>query len=149
MNRLAQRLSRHHRYDELSESIREHLDEKIADLMDQGMSREEAERNARIDFGNIARIEERSREVWQWPTLESILADSRFAFRQLWKSPRFTIAAVLTLALGIGATAALFSVIDAIVLRPLPYKNVNRIVSVPTYSPSDDWQMPFSLLVSL
>jgi putative ABC transport system permease protein len=134
-------LSRHRRYNELSASIREHLDEKIADLMDRGMTQEEAERAARREFGNVTRIEERSREVWQWPTLESLWADIRFASRQLWKSPGFTVAAVLTLALGIGATAALFSVLDAVVLRPLPYNDVNRIVSVQTYSPSGDWQM--------
>jgi putative ABC transport system permease protein len=133
--------TRRRRYDELSESIREHLDEKIADLMDRGMTREQAETAARREFGNVSRIEERSREVWQWPTFESIWADIEFASRQLWKSPGFAIAAVLTLALGIGATAALFSVIDAVVLRPLPYTDVNRIVSVQTHSPSGDWQM--------
>lgn len=141
MHWFKQLFTRHRRYNELSESIREHLDEKVADLMDRGMTREQAETAARREFGNVTRIEERSREVWQWPTLESIWADGRFAFRQLWKSPGFTIAAVLTLALGIGATAALFSMLDAVVLRPLPYNDVNRIVSVQTYSPSGDWQM--------
>ena len=67
MGWLRQLFSRRRRYDELSESIREHLDEKIADLMDRGMTREEAERAARREFGNVTRIEERSREVWQWP----------------------------------------------------------------------------------
>ncbi|GGG89206.1 ABC transporter permease [Edaphobacter dinghuensis] len=141
MNSIKQLLSRRRRYDELSESIREHFEEKITDLMNRGMTREQAERVAHREFGNATLIEQRSREVWQWPTLESIWADTRFAFRQLWKSPGFTVAAVLTLALGIGATAAIFSVIDAVVLRPLPYSDVNRIVSVPTYSPSGDWQM--------
>ncbi len=141
MGWLKQFFTRRCRYDELSESIREHLDEKVADLMDRGMTREQAEQAARREFGNVTRIEERNREIWQWPTFESIWADSRFASRQLWKSTGFTVAAVLTLALGIGATAALFSVIDAVVLRPLPYKDVNRIVSVQTYSPSGDWQM--------
>jgi putative ABC transport system permease protein len=141
MGWLKQLFTRRRRYNELSESIREHLAEKIAALMDRGMTRDEAERTARREFGNVTRIEERSREVWQWPTLESIWADIRFASRQLWKSPGFTVAAALTLALGIGATAALFSVIDAIVLRPLPYNDVKRIVSIQTYSPSGDWQM--------
>jgi hypothetical protein len=64
-------LSRRCRYDELSDSIREHIAEKIEDLIDHGMTREEAERKARHEFGNVTRIEERSREVWQWPALEA------------------------------------------------------------------------------
>jgi hypothetical protein len=70
MNRLTQLFTRRRRYDELSETIREHLAEKIADLMDRGMSLEEAERTARREFGNVTLIEQRSREVWSWPTLE-------------------------------------------------------------------------------
>ena len=64
---------RRHHYDELSETIREHLEEKIADLMDGGLTRDEAEQAARREFGNVTLIEEHSREVWQWPTLESCL----------------------------------------------------------------------------
>ena len=70
MGWLRQLLSRRRRYDELSESIREHLDEEIAELMDRGMSREQAEQSARRDFGNVTLIEQRCREVWQWPGLE-------------------------------------------------------------------------------
>lgn len=132
--------TRHRRYNELSESIREHLDEKIADLTDRGMTGQEAERAAHREFGNVGLIEQRSREVWQWEKLESIWYDIRFAFRQMRKSPGFAGAAVLTLALGIGATAAIFSVIDAVILRPLPYNDVDRIVSIETYSPSGYWQ---------
>ena len=114
-------------FDELSEEMRLHLEERVEQLTCEGLSLEEAQRRARIAFGNPTVIEERSREVWQWPTLESIAADLRFAVRQLRRSPGFTIAATLTLALAIGANAVVFSILDAFLLRPL---NVARPASL-------------------
>jgi putative ABC transport system permease protein len=130
MSWLTQLFTRRRRYNELSETIREHLDEKIADLMDRGLTREQAEHTARREFGNVTRIEERCREVWQWPTLESILADVKYAFRQLTKSPGFALTAVLTLALGTGADTAIFSVVNTVLLRSLPYRDPGRLVWV-------------------
>lgn len=137
MNSLKKLFSRRRRYDELSQSIREHLDEKIADLLERGMTREQAESAAHREFGNVTQVEERSREVWQWPALESILSDFRFAFRQMVKSPGFTATAVLTLALGIGANIAVFSVVDAVLVKPLPFRNADRLVMIAETLPKE------------
>jgi predicted permease len=130
MRLLKQLFTRRRRYDELSETIREHLEEKIADLMDDGMTREEAKRSARREFGNVTLIEERSREVWQWPTLKSIWDDFRFAFRQLWKAPGFAITAIVTLSLAIAASVAIFGFVDSALIEPLPYPDSSRLVQV-------------------
>src|SRR5580658_4828005 len=119
MDWIPQIFRRRKMYNDLSEEIRLHMEERIEQLMREGMSAQEAERLARVAFGNRTRVEEQSREVWQWPTLESIWADVRFAARQLRRSPGFAIAAVLTLALAIGANAVVFAVLNGLVLRPL------------------------------
>jgi predicted permease len=125
-----QLFSRRRRYDELSESIREHLDEKIADLMDRGMTPEQAENAARREFGNVTRIEERSREVWRWPRLEALWGDLKYAIRQLMKHPGFAATAIVTLALGIGANVVVFGVLDALLLSPLNVSSPQSLVNV-------------------
>jgi macrolide transport system ATP-binding/permease protein len=130
MRWVEQLFARRRHYDELSQSIQEHLDEKIADLIDRGMPREEAERTARREFGNVTLIEERGREVWQWPTLESILADLRFGLRQFRKAPGFAITAILVVALGIAASVTIFTFVNAALLKPLPYQDPSRLVAV-------------------
>jgi putative ABC transport system permease protein len=130
MSLLASLFSRHRRYTDLSVSIHEHLEEKIDELMEEGMSREEATQAAKREFGNVALLEQRSREVWQWTTVESIVADIRFALRQLFKSPGFASMAILIMALGIGANTAIFSVVHAVLLEPLPYQDPDRLVHI-------------------
>jgi hypothetical protein len=130
MSWLGHLFSRRYRYDELSETIREHLDEKIADLMDRGMTLEQAERVARREFGNVALIEQRSREVWQWPTLESLWADTKYSLRRVSRAPLFTAIALITLAVAVGTNTVIFSVVNGVLLKPLSYPNSDRLISV-------------------
>jgi len=118
------------RYDDLSASINEHLEEKIEELMEGGMPRSQAEQLARREFGNVTLIKERSREEWQWAGLESILADLKFTFRRLRKSPGFAITVLLTLAIGIGANTAVFSVVNSVLLKPLPYPHSEELAAL-------------------
>ena len=115
-------------YRDLSEEMREHIDEKTEQFVRQGMGREEAEHAARRAFGNATVIEERGREVWQWPRLESIWADVKYGLRQLRKSLGFAITAIVTLALGIGANTAVFSVMNAVLLRFLAVADPRQLV---------------------
>ena len=94
------------------------------------MPREQAETAARREFGNVTRIEERSREVWQWPVLESINADVRYALRQFRRAPGFAATAIVVLALGIGASITIFAFVDAALLEPLPYSDPNQLMAV-------------------
>jgi predicted permease len=135
MSWLMQLISRRRRYEDLSVSINEHIAERAEELMDGGMSRVEAHQTARREFGNLGLIEQRSREVWQWPTAESFLADVRFALRQLIKSPGFTITAVATLALGIAVNATMFSMVSAFLLPHLPGRGLQSMVVVSSVNP--------------
>ena len=131
---LARRFSRR-RYDDLSVSIQEHIDERVDELMEEGASREAAERTARREFGNVTLLRERSREVWQWQRLESLLVDLKHIARRLRRSPGFAITVVLTLAIGIGANTAVFSVLNSVLLRPLPYPEPQQLVSLHLNAP--------------
>ena len=128
MTWLKQLITRQRIFSDLSEEIQQHLAEKTEALMAAGMSREQAERAAKREFGNVNRIEERGREAWMWPLAESLCADAKFSIRQLRKNYGFALTAILTLALGIGATTAIFSLVNTVLLRPLPFPEQDRLM---------------------
>lgn len=128
MNWLKRIFSRRQIYSDLQEEMQEHIEERAAELAARGMGPEEAIRTARREFGNRTLLEEQGREVWQWTALENLWRDLRFAVRRLRKVPGLALVCVLTLALGLGASIALFTIVRAVLLKPLPFKDPGRLV---------------------
>jgi predicted permease len=118
------------RKDELSEELRAHLRMAIADRMEHGESEDEARRNAMRELGNVPLIEDVTRGLWGGVWLERVVQDVRYALRQLRRAPGFAVTVVMTLALGLGATVAMYTVVDRVMLRPLPYRDAGSLVQV-------------------
>src|ERR1035441_9528173 len=126
-----------HRKKNIAEELESHLRMATEDLIERGMKPEEARVSAIREFGNVALVEDIATEMWGWLWVDRLLQDLRYAVRQMRRSPGFAATVIGTLALGIGAAVAMFTVVDHVLLRPLPYRDAGRLVAIQEHGAED------------
>jgi putative ABC transport system permease protein len=115
---------------DLDAELRAHVEQQAEKYVQSGMSPQEAARRARLEFGGVEQVKEECRDSWGVRLINELVQDLRYGLRQLRRNPGFTAVAVITLAIGIGATGAIFTVFNAVLLRPLPYSHPSRLVYI-------------------
>jgi hypothetical protein len=113
---------------DLERELRSDLELEEEEQRERGLSAEEARHAARRAFGNTTLIREQTRAVWSWSWLEQLVHDVKYGTRTLLRSPEFAFVSVLVMALGIGATTSLFTMVRAVLLRPLPFHDSSKLV---------------------
>jgi macrolide transport system ATP-binding/permease protein len=115
---------------ELREELQFHLEEEAEQRQGDGLTKEAARWAARREVGNLALVEENTRTAWGWAPLEHLARDAGYGLRQVRRNPMFSGLAIATLALGIGGITAMFSAFDAVLIRPLPYADADKLVMI-------------------
>src|SRR5580658_6298777 len=127
---------------ELEKEIRHHLQMAETERIERGASQSEAQAGARREFGNVGLVKDLARDAWGWRWLEDTYGDTRLGLRTLRRSPGFAAVAILTLALGIGANAAIFGLVDSALLNAMPFHDAARLVHVWTTDASGETHTP-------
>src|ERR1700691_3886010 len=132
----------------LSDELQFHLDQQVKENIARGLTPEEARYAALRTFGNPTQLRDEARSSWSWNWLEKILRDLRYGVRTLTRSPGFSLTAILVMALGIGATTSLFTIVRAVLLKPLPFRDPDKLVMVYEHFRASTESNPFNTVAA-